>query len=69
LREQERAERGRAREKRQYLLKESTHPKANSNTNFEAADNKEEQVVQYGFEEVVHPLMCTVFEGDNSKTF
>jgi hypothetical protein len=45
LREKERAERGRAREKRQHLLKESTHPKANRNTDFEAADNKEVQDV------------------------
>jgi hypothetical protein len=35
------------------LLKESTHPKANSNMDFEAAESKEEQAVQYGFEEVV----------------
>jgi hypothetical protein len=45
LRGQERAERGRARKKRQHLLKESTHPKANSNTDFEAAESKEEQAV------------------------
>jgi hypothetical protein len=42
LREQDRAQRGRAREKRQHLLKESTHPKANNSMDFEAADNKEE---------------------------
>jgi hypothetical protein len=50
-------------------LKESTHPKAKSSMDFKEAGNKEEQAIQYGFEEVVQPLMCTVFKGDNNKTF
>ena len=51
------------------MLKESTHPKAKSSMDFKAADSKEEQIVQYGFEEVVQPLMCTVFEVDSNKVF
>jgi hypothetical protein len=34
-------------------LKESTHPKAKRSMDFEAADNKEEQVVPYGFVEAI----------------
>ena len=45
------------------------HPKAKSSTDFEAADNKEEQVILYRFLKVVQPLMCTVFEVDSSKVF
>ena len=45
------------------------HPKANNNMDFEAADSKEEQAVQYGFEEVVQPLMCTDFEEKRSMIF
>jgi hypothetical protein len=51
------------------LLKESTHPKAKSSTDFEAADSKEEQVVPYGFVEVVQHLMCTEIEEDSSCNF
>jgi hypothetical protein len=51
------------------LLKESTHPKAKSSTDFKAADNKEEQAVPYGFVEAVQHLMCTEIEEDNSCNF
>jgi hypothetical protein len=51
------------------LLKESTHPKAKRSTDFKAADNKEEQVVPYGFVEVVQHLMCTEIEEDSSCNF
>jgi hypothetical protein len=66
MREQER---GRAEEKRQHLLKESTHPKEKSSTDFKAADSKEEQIVSYGFVEVVQHLMCTKIEEDSSCNF
>jgi hypothetical protein len=62
------SKRGRAEEKRQHLLKESTHPKA-KNMDFEAADNKEEQAVPYGFVEVVQHLLCTEIEEDISCNF
>ena len=62
-------ERGRAEEKRQHLLKESTHPKAKRSTDFEATDSKEEQAVPYGFVEVIQHLMCTEIEEENSCNF
>jgi hypothetical protein len=51
------------------LLKESTHHKAKSSTDFKAADSKEEQVVPYRFVEVVQNLMCTKIEEDSSCNF
>jgi hypothetical protein len=51
------------------LLKESTHPKAKSSMDFEAADSKEEQAIPYGFVEVVQHLMCTEIEEDSSCNF
>jgi hypothetical protein len=51
------------------LLKESTHHKEKRSTDFEVADNKEEQAVLYGFVEAVQHLLCTEIEEDDSCNF